>query len=110
MIDIPDGWAAVLVALVGIVPTTLSAVLIVAARRVGKDAAVARHELQNNSGGSTKDAIDRIEAKLTNDYHRLGTLDRRVTTTGALVAAVGVAVAVLHRPTRGSRGLPKNRM
>jgi hypothetical protein len=78
MIDIPDGWATVLVALVGIVPTTLSAITLVLGRRVRKDAAVARHELQNNSGSSTRDAIDRIEHKLTADYFRIGALEHRL--------------------------------
>lgn len=96
MIDIPSGWAAVLVAMVGIVPTTLSVITVVLGQRTRKDAAVARHELQNNSGSSTKDAIDRIETKLTNDYHRLGTLDRRVTTIGA--GLVGLA-ALIAAPT-----------
>lgn len=94
MIDIPAGWATVLVAMVGIVPTTLSAVLAVFLRRVGKDAAVARHELQNNSGSSTRDAIDRIEHKLVNDFHRIQRLDKRVSATGAgvvVVAAVALA-------------------
>lgn len=78
MIDIPAGWATVLVALVGIVPTTLSAVTLVLGRRVRRDTAVARHELQNNHGSSTKDAIDRIERKLLVDYRRIGALEDRL--------------------------------
>lgn len=64
--------------MVGIVPTTLSAITLVLGRRVRKDTAVARHELQNNSGSSTKDAIDRIERKLTSDYFRIGALESRL--------------------------------
>ena len=100
MIDIPDGWAAVLVAMIGIAPATISTVLVFVVRGVRRDAAVAAHELRNNSGGSTRDAIDRIEAKLTNDYHRLQRVDRRLTVTGAGVVALGVLAAILHRPRR----------
>src|SRR5690606_2529910 len=76
MIDIPGGVAAVLVALIVIVPTTASALLAVTVRRVGRDAEAARKELKSNSGSSTRDAVDRIEAKLTTDYHRISGLER----------------------------------
>jgi len=78
MIDIPGGVAAVLVALIGIVPTTASALLAVTVRRVGRDAEAARKELKSNSGSSTRDAVDRIEGKLTTDYHRISGLERRL--------------------------------
>lgn len=47
-------------------------------RAVGKDAAASRHQLEPNSGRSAKDALSRIEAKLTSDFHRLAAVERRL--------------------------------
>lgn len=66
------------VAAIAAVQAILIAWLGLRVRSVGKDAAAARHQLEPNHGGSTKDAINRIEQKLTADWHRIGGIERRL--------------------------------
>ncbi|MGX1931726.1 hypothetical protein [Microbacterium resistens] len=71
----------IVIAVIGAVQAITLGLITAIMSRLGKvktDAAAARHQLEPNSGGSAKDAITRIEAKLTADYHRLGGLERRL--------------------------------
>lgn len=72
------GLVAIVVATITALPATLSALLLVRVKRVEKDAAATARQLSNNGGSTTKDAIDRIDAKLTTDYHRITGLERRL--------------------------------
>ncbi len=72
------GLVAIIVASITAIPAVLATVVAVRVKRVGKDAAAAAHQLANNGGSTTKDAIDRIEAKLTADYHRITGVERRL--------------------------------
>jgi len=72
------GVVAIVVAIIAAVPAILTAVLAARVKRVGEDAAKAARQLDNNGGSTTKDAIDRIEAKLATDYHRITGLERRL--------------------------------
>lgn len=72
------GVVAIIVAAITAVPAAMTAFLAVRVKHIGRDAAAAARQLDNNGGSTTKDAIDRIETKLTTDHHRIRGLEQRL--------------------------------